>query len=397
MIIFFSQNLLASEDLLIKGVRFFYPTKDSAQMLMLHNTKDFVFMRESSDQNMFLSFRVHVEVFMENGKSIYSENIPYKSDDIRDRDIPLEVSFPLQTGTYRVELEVKDINSSVTQRFKYNIKRRSGFNPENILPLDAKDGSVIYFSYTYADSIELYAPLLKNDSLDMNQYATSSFIAPPPFNKASGKMNFNQPESHKIIVFGDDGKVSLNSYKSGIYVISALQNLKPSFLVLHFQPDFPKIETVKSIAPPMRYITSTKEYNEITESPTIVEQRKAFEKFWLTCAKGSKAKAKNLIKTYFNRVEYTNQFYTSYKEGWKTDRGMIFIVFGKPDFKEEKNGVLTWVYGNKNRINSLVFEFEKIEGSVSPNDYALIRKPDFKTPWYIAIENWRSGQAYQFK
>ncbi|NIA22828.1 MAG: GWxTD domain-containing protein [Proteobacteria bacterium] len=34
---------------------------------------------------------------------------------------------------------------------------------------------------------------------------------------------------------------------------------------------------------------------------------------------------------YFKRVEYANKKFTSYKPGWKTDRGMIYIKYGPPD------------------------------------------------------------------
>jgi len=34
---------------------------------------------------------------------------------------------------------------------------------------------------------------------------------------------------------------------------------------------------------------------------------------------------------YFNRVKYTNEHFSTYKDGWKTDRGMIYIKYGPPD------------------------------------------------------------------
>jgi len=34
---------------------------------------------------------------------------------------------------------------------------------------------------------------------------------------------------------------------------------------------------------------------------------------------------------YFKRVKYANEHFTSYKPGWKTDRGMIYIKYGPPD------------------------------------------------------------------
>ena len=39
-------------------------------------------------------------------------------------------------------------------------------------------------------------------------------------------------------------------------------------------------------------------------------------------------KAKSLIAIYYNRIQNANLHFTTFKEGWKTDRGMIYVVFG---------------------------------------------------------------------
>lgn len=386
----------AGADLMVKGVRFFYPHKDSAQVFTLHTTSHFISLRKNPDEDMFIHFELGIEVKDEEGNSLYQATEQYRSTSIGDRDIPMGIKFPLKTGNYDIVVSVKDMNSSNVQKFRYPLHRKPGFNPENILPINASNQKIIYFNYTYANSLSLYAPLHTNEELILKKFETSYFISPPPFNKSTGKMNFSQPETVDAIVFDSTGNATFTSREDGTHTISRSNDLRPSFMMLHFAQDFPDIETVRSIAPPMRYISSTKEYNTILDAPTTLKQRSQFEKFWLTCTKGSKSRARNLIRNYFNRVEHANKFFTSYKEGWKTDKGMIYIVFGKPDFIETEKGTQIWIYGNKSRINSLVFYFERVEGSVSPNDYVMERRPDYKTPWYIAIESWRSGKTYQF-
>ena len=34
---------------------------------------------------------------------------------------------------------------------------------------------------------------------------------------------------------------------------------------------------------------------------------------------------------YYRRVRFANEEFTQYKDGWKTDRGMIYILFGPPN------------------------------------------------------------------
>ena len=53
------------------------------------------------------------------------------------------------------------------------------------------------------------------------------------------------------------------------------------------------------------------------------------DKFWLENARNVD-KGKSLVSAYYNRVEAANLFFSSYLEGWKTDRGIIYVVLGPP-------------------------------------------------------------------
>ncbi len=37
------------------------------------------------------------------------------------------------------------------------------------------------------------------------------------------------------------------------------------------------------------------------------------------------------MEEYFARVDYANEKFKTHREGWKTDMGMVFIIFGVPD------------------------------------------------------------------
>jgi hypothetical protein len=38
------------------------------------------------------------------------------------------------------------------------------------------------------------------------------------------------------------------------------------------------------------------------------------------------------MEEYFARVDYANEKFKSRRDGWKTDMGMVFIIFGNPDY-----------------------------------------------------------------
>jgi hypothetical protein len=80
--------------------------------------------------------------------------------------------------------------------------------------------------------------------------------------------------------------------------------------------------------------------------------------------------------------------------GWKTDRGMIYIVLGPPFsiFKDRGNEV--WVYGNEANPNSLRFVFKKPDKALSENDVVLERSIFYRESYHSAVEFWRQGIVF---
>jgi NRPS condensation-like uncharacterized protein len=52
----------------------------------------------------------------------------------------------------------------------------------------------------------------------------------------------------------------------------------------------------------------------------------SFCNFWKDCG-GSEEKAKELIAIFFRRVNTSNTYFSTTVPGWRTDRGMIYIIY----------------------------------------------------------------------
>ena len=76
------------------------------------------------------------------------------------------------------------------------------------------------------------------------------------------------------------------------------------------------------------------------------DKKLALDKFWLAKA-GSEERGKELIRKYYNRVQDANNYFSSYTEGWRTDRGMISIIFGKPNVVTRTRREEIWSYGEE--------------------------------------------------
>jgi hypothetical protein len=96
------------------------------------------------------------------------------------------------------------------------------------------------------------------------------------------------------------------------------------------------------------------------------------------------------MKNYFKRVELANLYFTSYKEGWKTDRGMVYIVFGMPDEVFKFNDREVWNYNlTKQKLN---FSFVKSSSVFDPENYVLLRDSKYQQNWYETIDLWRGSR-----
>lgn len=93
-------------------------------------------------------------------------------------------------------------------------------------------------------------------------------------------------------------------------------------------PGFPRLSSLEEIIPTHSYIASDEERDSLLAGGSPVALRRRFEEFWL--AHFSPQEAKEKIKLYSQRVTESNIVFSTYKEGWRTDRGMVFIVLGPP-------------------------------------------------------------------
>jgi GWxTD domain-containing protein len=61
------------------------------------------------------------------------------------------------------------------------------------------------------------------------------------------------------------------------------------------------------------------------------EKQALFQEFWKRLDPTPGTRENELMEEYYRRVEVANANFSSYREGWKTDRGMVYIILGPPD------------------------------------------------------------------
>lgn len=82
----------------------------------------------------------------------------------------------------------------------------------------------------------------------------------------------------------------------------------------------------------LRYFAKSDELRYIKNAEDETEKRKRFEEFWERHNPAPGAKPNRALVEYYGRVAYANEKFRHYIDGWKTDRGMVYIVYGPPSY-----------------------------------------------------------------
>ncbi len=151
---------------------------------------------------------------------------------------------------------------------------------------------------------------------------------------------------------------------------------------------FPKLTRPEKLIKPVLYMSTSTEISELSQAQ---DTKKAFDRYWLSLMSGNEEVAKKTLKAYFNRVEEANRLFTSYKEGWKTDKGMIYIVLGAPDRVQRNREREVWVYNRRASVSEINFTFTKKPNQFVEDHYELVRYIEYQPIWYPIVEAWRTG------
>jgi len=143
---------------------------------------------------------------------------------------------------------------------------------------------------------------------------------------------------------------------------------------------------------PLIYITTTTKFFQMKNAKN---PKLAIDDFWITNTNFDKYLSKELIRIYYTRVMWANIFFTSYKEGWKTDRGMIYIVFGPPSTIYKDDDKEIWSYVLTSKFQQINFEFYKKETPFTDNNFVLKRDNQYLKIWQEIIKYWNNGDIIE--
>jgi GWxTD domain-containing protein len=292
--------------------------------------------------------------------------------------------------SFVARLKVTDLNRNSDVAAVALIEKDNDINRQNFLVKSAAADAPIFRSYVKpSEELNIHYKSKLNVSVFVRYYNRAFPLAVPPFSMTEAKPFQYRPDSTFQLEM-QNGDVKFIAGKKGFYHIQLDTSKRDGVTLFNFSDAFPDIRKADDMILPLRYITSRQEYDELVNS---TNKKASVEKFWMDCT-GNQDRAKELIRKFYNRVQDGNTYFTSYVEGWKTDRGMIYLIYGAPNVIYKTANSETWTYGEEANLNSLTYTFSKVNNPFTDNDYSLDRSVSYKQSWYSAVDIWRQGRAY---
>lgn len=389
-------QLYSSDIVLHPDYRVYHLSSDSTALYFKLNTDNLLYNRPEKSSSFQARIRLEVQVF-----NSLEEKLPRASDSVvfvdvdntqQKKDLIGSIRLAIPEGkNFICKVVLTDLNRNAADtKFLVIFKEPEVLERQGFLACSESGIPVVGRIIKTEESLLVRYKLKPVSAIRFLVLSTHVRPALPPFSSDTGAA-----ESMKI-------KASYTIYDSaGYFRVPVADNASVFFFqadsligegtsLLKFSPVYPKVSRGEDMIGPLRYLTTDEEYQQLETAPN---KKLAAETFWIRCC-GSKERAKEVIKRFYKRVEEANEYFTSYKEGWKTDRGMIYIMFGAPDGLYMRDMGESWVYGQDASMNQINCIFSKVDNPFTENDLILQRNPSYRPVWYASIESWRTGRVF---
>jgi GWxTD domain-containing protein len=369
----------------------YHASEDSSTIFLRINLHHFAYLPNASGRQQ-ANFRVNYSLYpsygvkapLEKGMHRYSDTL--FAGEVMEMAVDFKVKAPYPSF-HVLKIDLTDENQPENHVSSViHLKKESKFSSQNFFLSDG-DGYPLFSKYILGES--LFSITYNNpdgQQLVIRYYNQDFPIAKPPFATEKNVTYSFEPDSFYTVVLDAGISPLLELPYQGIYHIQADQAQPEGLTLFRFDNGFPEVTIPAMALAPLRYLTTEREFEHLL---SYRDYKVAVDSFWLERASYDPGRAKNMIKRFYQRVEDVNSLFSSYQEGWKTDRGLLYIIYGPPSEVYRKDGEEEWIYGERGNPMSIRFYFNQVDNPFTSNDYSLQRSSVYKTSWYIAVENWR--------
>ena len=372
--------------------KIFHHSKDSGTLFFRISSDELYYTQDSEEEPFAAHYKIRYRLFDSYRDNVVTDSLTTYFSDARfyksGKNISDSIVLALPDGENHVMyLTMTDINRQTHSTNIITINKTGG-------------GNIQYYKvYSVDDNKKdlMFSPMIKESGDYVLQYkdniSQTSYIdvysapqpaALPPFADDPQHLYEMSPDTTFQIYF-ENGVAELFVNTTGLYHVRHDDEATAGASLFYFHEGFPNIEDDKHKLYPLRYLTSSEEFEALISYPDPAD---AVDIFWTTMA-GTHHRGSVTVDRFYDNVQKANKYFTTWKQGWKTDRGMIYSVFGPPHHVTKDNQSEKWTYHGSWRIQQTEFHFQKTDAPLGKKCYVLERKSDYRNVWFQIVENIR--------
>jgi GWxTD domain-containing protein len=113
----------------------------------------------------------------------------------------------------------------------------------------------------------------------------------------------------------------------------------------------------------LKYVATDEEYRKLMKARPS-QKEELFREFWAKKDPTPGTPTNEKMEEYYRRIRFANEQFSGYRDGWETDMGMVYIIYGAPSeierhpFDISTKPYEVWYYYDINRK----FIFQDVEG-----------------------------------
>lgn len=244
------------------------------------------------------------------------------------------VSFTVPPDRYRLRVSLTDRESR-----KERVLERELYFPADEWSQDFRLGDLILLDSTGA--AQMGTGLLSGEPL---RFASRLFASAKEGVSAEYQV---WDEKERIVLSGgmdltgggplyaDTLALSTQSLPNGSYRLIVTARLSDKVLARYYPfkilwqnlPDY--IQDLDLAIRQLKYIASDQEMDRLLSAPPS-KREELFQDFWKKRDPTPSTPVNERMEEYYRRVKYANEHFSGFRDGWETDMGRVYIIFGPP-------------------------------------------------------------------
>ncbi len=308
------------------------------------------------------------------------------------------VDVDFRQYVYLFEFE-KDQNEKLLVIDVYNATKNKHYNldiplsleewkPTPFLIFEVNKNIPYFTNYINKDyPVRIMNPFNGDANYEINGVVNNKAVSTPPFDDIKRDKPSDVPLD---TLYGVNNGEEFRFHNEGYFTIKSPTEENSSLGIVVTDEFHPYFENYLNLMSPLIYISTNDEFKAMQSDE---EPRNGFEAFVNNVISSNEVVAKDFIKYYYRRVRKSARLFSENKEGWKTDRGMIYQIYGNPTQVFRNESTELWVYPSSSggRVR-FIFDIVLEDGVVK---HKLIRGKKFRESWMLAVTQWRSGRIIE--